>query len=291
MSLFAESRHSVVLRRAASVLLFGALAVAPGARASGQNFNFGNAFGCPDPQIRNAQYDGRFAFLRLRYSGVGGYCYYRPPYPGAMNEPSWAHGYGYTDRGGTAESHLMSIMANISSLRPHLDATNVLDVDSPDLFKYPVAFMVEAPYLNLNEREAANLRKYLKRGGFLILDDAGDDYGRGNRGSVGWDTMIAQLAKIRPDLKPMQLEVTHPIFHAFFDIPSFDIVPVSYRGRAQFYGYFEGNDPKKRLLMIMHFSTDISDFWEFSGVGFYPVDSANEAYKLGVNYIIYGLTH
>ena len=44
-------------------------------------------------------------------------------------------------------------------------------------------------------------------------------------------------------------------------------------------------------MMIVNYNTDISQYWEWSGRGFRPIDETNEAYKLGVNYIIYGLTH
>ena len=62
-------------------------------------------------------------------------------------------------------------------------------------------------------------------------------------------------------------------------------------GRPVFRGLFEDNDPQKRLIAIANFNTDISDFWEFSATGFRPIDESNEAYKLGVNYIMYGMTH
>ena len=57
------------------------------------------------------------------------------------------------------------------------------------------------------------------------------------------------------------------------------------------FGLFEDNDPTKRLMVIANHNTDISDFWEFSPTGFRPVDESNQAYKLGVNYIVYGMTH
>ena len=63
------------------------------------------------------------------------------------------------------------------------------------------------------------------------------------------------------------------------------------RRPAVFRGLFEDNDPSKRLLMIVNYNTDISQYWEWSGRGLRPFDETNEAYKLGVNYIIYGLTH
>ena len=71
-----------------------------------------------------------------------------------------------------------------------------------------------------------------------------------------------------------------------------DIIPQAYiAGQPIFRGLFEDNDPSKRLQMIVNYNTDISQFWEWSGTGLRPIDDTNEAYKLGVNYIIYGLTH
>jgi hypothetical protein len=56
-------------------------------------------------------------------------------------------------------------------------------------------------------------------------------------------------------------------------------------------GLFEDNDPHKRLMIMANFNTDISNWWEFAGQGLRPIDQSNEAYKLGVNYLVYGLTH
>ena len=61
--------------------------------------------------------------------------------------------------------------------------------------------------------------------------------------------------------------------------------------RPSYYGIFEDNDPAKRLMVIANYDNDVPEYWEWSGDGVYPFDASNEAYKLGVNYIIYGLTH
>ena len=88
------------------------------------------------------------------------------------------------------------------------------------------------------------------------------------------------------------MSATHPIFHAFFEIPRLDNFPQAYiRGYPIFRGMYEDNDPGKRIMMIVNYNTDISQYWEWSGRGFRPFDETNEAYKLGVNYLIYGLTH
>jgi len=264
------------------LLCFGSSAQAQGGRLGGGDIgSLGRTSDCPDPPIRNIPYDGQFTFVRLKYNGGPGQCYYR-------DEPSWAHGYGYTENG-AAELNLVKIMGEISMLRPHLDATNVLAIDDPALFRYPVAFLVEAGYLTLNEKEVLALRKYLLRGGFLIIDDSREDAFRGNS---GWANIVAILQLVLPGLHPIDLDVSHPIFHAFFDIQSFGIVRQFYdQGPPIFRGVFEDNDPKKRLMVMINFNTDVSNFWEYSALGFMPMEESNEAYELGVNYLIYGLTH
>jgi hypothetical protein len=263
-----------------------AMSFAPAARAQqrGGNggFRFGDLTDCADPPMaKNVPYDGQFTFVRLRYRGAPGNCYYR-------GEPSWAHGYGYAEKG-TAEMNLMKIVSEISVLRPHIEATNVLAIDDPELFRYPVAFLVEAGYLTLSEKEVLALRKYLERGGFLIIDDTRED---AFRGQSGWANMVSMLQLVLPGLHPIDLDVSHPIFHAFFDVPSFDIVRQFYdQGPPVFRGIFENDDPKKRLMVMINFNTDISNFWEYSALGFMPMEESNEAYELGVNYLFYALTH
>ena len=85
----------------------------------------------------------------------------------------------------------------------------------------------------------------------------------------------------------------HPIFHAFYDIGNLDLIPQYFQnyGTPVFRGLFEDNDPKKRLIAIANYNTDLSEFWEFADDGIKPIQDTNEAFKLGVNYIIYGITH
>ena len=100
------------------------------------------------------------------------------------------------------------------------------------------------------------------------------------------------MRRVIPGAKFVDLQPSHPIFHCFFEIDSFDIIPQDYdRARPILRGLFEDNDPNKRLMAIINFNTDVSNFWEFSGTGYRPVADSNEAYKLGINYVIYGLTH
>jgi hypothetical protein len=226
--------------------------------------------------IHNVPYDGRFTFARIRYTtGPGGY-YYR-------GLPAWAHGYP------RAERDLMQIMNEVSNIAPRLDASNVIALDDPALEKYPVAYMTEGGFWTMTDKEAAAMRAYLQKGGFVIFDDFRDD---GFRGGGGWENFAANMRRVLPEGRFVDLSTSHPIFHSFFEIDSFDIVQQYYdRGRPVFRGIFEDNDPNKRLLVMVNFNTDVSNFWEFSATGEVPVSASNEAYKLGVNYLIYGMTH
>jgi hypothetical protein len=241
---------------------------------SAQRNGFGGLLG--DPLTRNIPYDGRFVFARLKFTtGPGGY-YYR-------GLPAWAHGYP------EAEFNLTKIVNEISNVRPHLNQSNVLALDDPELCKYPVAYMAEPDYWTMTDKEAAGFRAYLLKGGFVIFDDFRDDARDGYR---GWANFEAQMKRVLPNARFVDMDPKHPIFHSFFEIPSFNIIRQAYdRGQPILRGLYEDNDPKKRLMVIINFNTDVSDFWEFSGRGFYPVDASNEGYKLGVNYLIYALTH
>jgi hypothetical protein len=237
----------------------------------------------PEPGIRNVRYDGRFTFARLKYTtGPGGYYY--------CGLPAWAHGYASCRGGNRAERSLMQIMTEISYLHPHVEESGIFALDDPQLGKYPVAYMTEPGFWTMNDKEAVGLRAYLLKGGFIIFDDFRAD-GFFNSGG-GWANFEGNMRRVIPNARFVDMDATHPIFHSFFEIDSLDIIPQSYdRGRPEFYGLFEDNDPKKRMMAIVNHSTDVSDFWEFSATGFRPITESNEAYKLGVNYIIYGLTH
>jgi hypothetical protein len=244
-----------------------------GATARGQ---FGGIDGWHrEPAVHNVAYDGRFTFARLRYTtGPGGYYY--------QGLPAWAHGYP------EAERNLMHILNAVSILGSHVDASNVFALDDPELCKYPVAYMTEAGYWTLTDKEAEAFRAYLLKGGFVIFDDFRGDF----RGGGGWEQFEANMRRVIPGIRFADLDPSHPIFHAFFELDSLDIVPQYYDvGRPVFRGAFEDNDPGKRLIAMVNFNTDVSNFWEFAATGLTPIDQSNEAYKLGVNYVMYGLTH
>ena len=229
-------------------------------------------------------YDGRFMFARLRYTqGVPanelGSGRFGRRGGGRGGGPPWSHDYP------RAERNFMKILDEITTIAPYAGPIGgvILDIGSPDIMKFPVAYMAEAGYWTQTDEEAANLRAYLTKGGFMIFDDfRGGD----------WSNFEAQMRRVLPDVRMTELDISHPIFHSFFDVATLDFVQFYGRSeKALFIGAYEDNDPSKRLLFIANYNNDVGEYWEFSDTGWTPIDLSNEAYKLGVNYIVYALTH
>jgi hypothetical protein len=96
------------------------------------------------------------------------------------------------------------------------------------------------------------------------------------------------MKRALPEYRWIELPPSATVFNSFFEIKNFDF---GYYGKETYYGIFENNDPKKRMMAVAGHNQDLGEFWEFSDTGMMPVDLSNEAYKFGVNYFIYALTH
>lgn len=218
----------------------------------------------------NVPYDGRLTWVRIKYimPEFGG------GFRGGRDLP-WSHDY---PRG---ERHFTKIVSELSTARVRLNASNILTLDDPLLGRYPVAYMAEPGFWRPSDKEVLGLRNYLTKGGFIIFDDFAGEH---------WFNFESQMQKVLPNARAVELDLKHPIFDSFYRIKSLDYTHPYYRLKSVFYGYFEDNDPRKRLLAIVNYNNDLSEMWEFSDVGMFPLDMSNEAYKLGVNYVMYALT-
>jgi hypothetical protein len=241
---------------ALAVLFVAGAAVAPAAAAL-QRWQRGTWW---EP---NVPYDGIFTFARIRYTVYG--------------RSGWEFDYP------TMERHLLTMVKEITELQPHVTGSNIHTFDDPELLKYPVAYLSEPGYWLPSEAEAEGLRRYLAKGGFLIVDD----FMRGE-----WYNFEQQILRALPGAKIEPLTVSHPIFDSFFRIESLDMAyPHNPYLKAEFLGIHEDNDPRKRLMVVINYNNDIGDYMEHSDQEFWPVNISNDAYKLAINYIMYGLSH
>lgn len=220
----------------------------------------------------NAPYDGEYHFVRVRWGGGSSL---RRGFRGGG--PLWAHDYP------RADYNFLALVQEMTYVRTHREASNVLTLDDPELFRYPVAYIVEIGPWNPTEEEVAALGEYLLKGGFLIVDDF-----QGNRAI---QNLQFQLARAVPGAQLQYVEDDHEIFDSFFRIVPDQVIPPYGRLPPLWLGVYEDNDPAKRLMVMVNANNDIAEYWEYSDMGYYPVDLSNEAYKLGINYVVYGLTH
>ena len=183
-----------------------------------------------------------------------------------------------------AEQHLSLIIKDITFADIRTDAEVIVKLDDPALFTYPIALMWEPGFWNLTDREAEAFRAYLLKGGFAIFEDFD--------GAEQWSVFESQMRRVLPEGRLVKLEKSHRIFDSFFRIKDIDAILHPMSGlKPSYYGIFEGNDPSRRLMVVANFDNDVPEYWEWSGDGVFPFDTSNEAYKLGVNYVIYAITH
>ena len=202
--------------RAASprVLLVAAIVSLLAVTAFAQGRFFGGFGG---PRVRNFKpypntpYDGRFNFVRVIYDcDASGYWW--------RGMPSWAHGYP------TAEQNLIKIMNEVSYFGAQ-EKINTITLDDPELFKYPVAYIIEVSWWQMTDGQAAALRAYMQKGGFVIVDDFKAE---GDFGSPGWGPFEQNMRRVLPDVRFVPMSASHPLFHSFFEIDDLDAIPQAY---------------------------------------------------------------
>ncbi len=213
--------------------------------------------------------DNAFTFARIRWKA--------PDYARFMrfyfnSGPPWSHDYP------TAEENMYTALRLLTQL-PVTGEAKVVTLDNDEIFEYPMLYICEIGVWEPSDAEAKRLGEYLKRGGFLIVDDF-----RGRRELLN---LIRQMKRIVPEFTYRKLKADHPIFHCFFEFSSlvYDSPYLSAGYFPEYYGWF---DPHGRMAAIVNYNNDVGDGWEWPEEN--EIFSA-EAFKLGINYIIYSLTH
>src|SRR4029077_5164638 len=109
----------------------------------------------------------------------------------------------------------MKIMNELSYLGANEEEIDTLSLDDPELFKYPVAYIIEVSWGTLTDRQAAALRAYMQKGGFVIVDDF---KAKGDFQSPGWEVFESNMLRVLPRARFVEMQPTDPIFHCFFEI-------------------------------------------------------------------------
>ena len=251
--------------------------------------------GVPDWQPDPAFEHDVFTFVRIEYDSGGG---------------DWGGGGGWgrrRSRGSGPYTDYPDSDLNFSYRLHQLTAMEVnpdgkvLRLTDPELFNYPFIYIVEPGSLTFSEAEVEALRTYLLNGGFLMVDDFWGD--------VQWANFRYEMKRVFPTREAEELPLSHPIFHAVFDLkkkPQIPNVMTAVRGRSQGITWEADKNPGAeqvhyralydddgRMMAIICHNTDLGDGWEEEGTDewFFHEFSETQAYPMGINIVFYAMTH
>ena len=169
----------------------------------------------------------------------------------------------------------------------------VLALDDPRVFQYPWIYFVEPGNIEMTDADVPILREFLLRGGTAMFDDF--------HGVYDWDRFARELKRVFPDRDIVEVPKDHPVFSCFYKLDGYPQVAglgSFLAGRSWEKGGFTAHlrtilDDSGRAMVFINWNTDMADGWEWSNVQEYPgyIKHTAMAYRMGINEIIYSLTH
>lgn len=221
----------------------------------------------------SASQSHEFSFARLVYEGSG-----EGDWP--RWQADWPH----------AEYHFSAGLSRLTRIDVAPDGT-LVDFSSLDLFDYPWIYAVEVGALHLTDQQAARLREYLLRGGFLLVDDF--------HGSGQWRQFAQMMHKVFPNRQIIDLQDEQGLFHVLFDVGELIQIPGIRPLMMNRTFEYDGVVPRWRAILddegepmvVINFNMDLGDAWEHADDARYPEKYTASAYRLGVNYVVYAMTH
>ena len=233
---------------------------------------------------------------RLRYPDIYGYPYRdlisgRRPFPGY-----WTMDYPRSDR------HLLEGIRRLTRIETR-SVEQVVSFDgSDDMFNFPTLYAVEVGHWKLSDENAKQLREFLLRGGFLMVDDFhGSNAADHDQHLNEWQIFTASMSKVFPDRQIVDIPNSDPIFHTIYDLDErFQVPGAQYFDTGMIYEKGPtGKEPhwraiyddKGRIMVAICHNMDLGDAWEHSDEARYLEKWASLAYRIAVNYFVYDLTH
>jgi hypothetical protein len=228
---------------------------------------------------------GEWVFARLMYPSITSF--YDRGWSGDWTQggTDWTIDYPRADR------HVADMVRRLT----RIDARSVeqpvnLD-DGDDVFNWPWLYAVEVGHWNLTDAQAAKLREYLLRGGFLMVDDF--------HGTIEWSVFVSSMQRVFPDRPIVDLPDSDPIFHSYWDLEHREQVPGAQflvTGRTYekdgVVPHWRGiYDDEGRVMVAICHDMDLGDSVEHADDPEYPEKYSNEGMRLFINYIIYSMTH
>ncbi len=168
---------------------------------------------------------------------------------------------------------------------------NAVRLDDPRIRDYPFLYALEVGDISLSQAEVEGLRNYLLAGGFLVIDDFW--------GSWEWAAFEQQIRQVFPEYPIVEVPIEHPVFNSVYRIDEIMQVPAIgnfWGGRTWERDGYEAHvrgifDDKGRLMVLINWNTDLGDAWEWAERPEYPLRFSTFAVEMGINFIVYAMSH
>jgi hypothetical protein len=191
----------------------------------------------------------------------------------------------------SADRHIVQMVRRLTAVDARSVEQPVDLEDDDDVFNWPWLYAVEVGTWDLDEEQAAKLREYLLRGGFLMVDDF--------HGSIEWSIFMESMQRVFPDRRVVDIPDSDPIFHTFWDTVDRQQIPglqyVYYGKTYEQDGYTARwraiYDDEGRIMVAICHNMDLGDAVEHSDNPAYPEDYSAQAMRIFINYIIYSMSH
>jgi hypothetical protein len=239
------------------------------------------------PVPEDAREPAEWVFARLMYPPIDVGRGWRRRGGGDWTEgaSNWTIDYPRSDR------HLSQAVRRLTRIHARSVEQPVNLDDGNEVYYWPWLYAVEVGHWNLTDAQAAKMREYLLRGGFFMCDDF--------HGTWEWSNFIASMQRVFPDRPIVDLEHTDPIFHTLYDLDDKYQVPGAQYLRSGRLYEFDGYDPrwrgiyddKGRVMVAICHNMDLGDSWEHADNPEYPEKFSAMGIRIGINYIVYAMTH
>lgn len=194
---------------------------------------------------------------------------------GSIGHMGWSHNYPYSD------INLNGFLERATLLDLEVNSYRIIELGEPDVFDYPFAYVSEPGEMELTEREVINLREYVERGGFIIMDDFD--------GPWQWAQMHSQIKRAFPDNDFIPVPLDHVVFSVHTPLENLQAMSEHVPGGSiTYYGLF---DEEGRLGILAGHNNDLANFWDWYENGRMPLKPSTDAFRLGTNAVIYSITH
>jgi hypothetical protein len=194
---------------------------------------------------------------------------------GKIGHTGWSHNYPYSER------HLNEFIGNTTRIDVESQSYQLLDLGSEDIFDHPYTYVSEPGEMDLSEQEAENLREYIRRGGFILIDDFDGPWQLSN--------FQAQMRRVFPEQGFDPMTIDNPIFDLVFAIDDLMGMAPYVPGEQPIYLGFL--DDAGHVASVACFNNDLANFWDRIDQGTYPLRPSSDAFRMGINFIVYAMTH